>query len=238
MNNKRTSKGFILGLTVAVLLPLSFYTVVRIKAKDKIALPAYFIADQVGTKEVDGKTVPDTIFHKTADISLYNQLGDHVSLNNDLKGKIILVNFFYATCPNVCPKITSNIGKLQKAFRKNPKMETSFDTVIQFVSMSVTPEIDSIPVLREYADRYKVDHDKWWFMTGDKKAIYNFARNELHLAVPGGDGGAEDFIHSEKLVLIDQQRYIRGYYDGMNGADIKRCADDIVLLTMEKKKKK
>lgn len=238
MSNKRSSKGFILGLTVALLLPLSFYMIVHLMAKDRIYLPKYYVPESVGTKTVNGKQVPDTNYHKVGELTLVNQLGETVSLNKDLPGKVMVVNFFYISCPTICPKLTGNIGLLQKAFKKNPKMESSFDTVVQFVSISVNPTADSVHALRAYGDAHGVNHDKWWFLTGDKKAIYNYARNELHLAVPGGDGGAEDFIHSQKLVLIDQQRYIRGYYDGLDTAEVKRCADDIVLLTLEKKKKK
>ena len=104
--------------------------------------------------------------------------------------------------------------------------------------MTVNPERDSFQVLRKYADHYGANHDHWWFLTGDKKTIYDYARKELHLSVGPGDGGAEDFIHSKQLVLIDKNRNIRGYYDGLDSIQLRKCADDIVLLTMEKEKKR
>ena len=113
-------------------------------------------------------------------------------------------------------------------------MESNLDTAVQFISITVDPLRDSFQALRAYADRYKVNHDHWWFLTGDKKSIYDYARNELHLTVGPGDGGADDFIHTEDLILLDGNREIRGYYEGLDTASIRKCADDIVLLTLEK----
>ena len=127
---------------------------------------------------------------------------------------------------------------LQRAFKKDPKKEFVIGNEIQFLSLTVNPERDSFQVLRAYADQYDIDHDRWWLLTGDKQTIYQFARGELRVSVQPSEGGAEDFIHTEKIVVLDQDRYIRGYYDGLDTADIKRCADDIVLLTMQKRHKK
>jgi protein SCO1/2 len=126
---------------------------------------------------------------------------------------------------------------LQKAFRKDPKKEFRIGNEIQFLSISVDPGRDSFPLLRKYADRFDIDHDRWWFLTGDRGLIYNFARKELSVSMQPGDGGAEDFIHTEKIVVLDQEGFIRGFYNGLDTADIRRCADDIVLLTMARKRK-
>jgi protein SCO1/2 len=127
---------------------------------------------------------------------------------------------------------------LQKSFKKDAKRETSLENAVQLVSLTVQPEHDTFQVLRQYADRFNANPDHWWLMTGDKKMIYNFARKDLGLATGPGDGGAEDFIHSDKLVLLDKDRNIRGYYNGLNDSEVRKCADDIVLLTIERKKKK
>ena len=201
-------------------------------------MPRYYVADKVDSQTVDGKMTYDTTFHKVADLVAVNQLGDTVSLNKDLAGKVLVVNFFFTTCPTICPKLTANIGMLQKAFRKDPKKAQTLDKDVQLISITVTPQMDSFPVLRAYADKYGVNHDRWWFLTGNKKEIYNYARQDLALSVGEGDGGADDFIHSNKLVIIDQQRYVRGYYDGLDTAQISRCAYDISLITLEKKKRK
>jgi protein SCO1/2 len=231
MSIKNSNKRFFGGLAVALLLPLSFWLVTRLLSKDHIYLPSYYVADSVNTVTEDGKTYQDTVFHQVADITLTNQLGQEVSLNKDLKGKILVVNFMFTTCPTICPRLTANMMLLQRAFKKN-------DTTVHLVSMTVDPERDSFQALRTYADGYKVNHDHWWFLTGDRRSIYNFARNELHVTMQPGDGGMDDFIHSEKLVLLDRERNIRGYYDGLDSAELKRCSDDIVLLSIEKKHKK
>ncbi len=229
MSNKKSNRKFTIGIAVAFLLPLSFYLIAKALKKDHITLPSYYRADRV-----EGA---DTVYHQVADLTLTNQLGDQVSVNDDLKGKILVVNFFFTNCPSVCPRLTSNMAMLQRAFRRDPKKEFVIGNEIQLVSITVNPEGDSFQVMRAYADRFDVDHDRWWFLTGDKKKIYDFARNELAVSLQPGDGGADDFIHTEKIVVLDQDRYIRGYYDGLDTAAVKKCADDIVLLTLEKKKK-
>jgi len=127
------------------------------------------------------------------------------------------------------------MSRLVQSFKKDPKKEASLDTVVQFLSLTVNPERDSFPVLRVYADRYHANHDRWWFLTGSKKDIYSFARQQLKLTVGPGDGGADDFVHTEQFVLIDKDRNIRGYYNGLEDSNIVKCADDIVYLTLERK---
>jgi protein SCO1/2 len=126
---------------------------------------------------------------------------------------------------------------LQNAFRRDKKKERSMNEDVHLISITVNPERDSFPALRAYADRYGVNHDYWWFLTGDKKLIYDYARNQLGLSVQPGDGGADDFIHTEKIVILDKDRFVRGYYDGLDSSAIGKAAYDISLLTMEKKRK-
>jgi protein SCO1/2 len=235
MNKKNSNNKFIKGLAVALLLPLAFFIYYQVKvqrsvSKKIISLPAYYGVDTV----ING----DTVYHKVDELILTNQLGQLVSLNKDLKGKIVVVNFFFTTCPTVCPKLTNNMTLLQKAFRKDPKRESSLQNTVHLVSITVDPAKDSFQALRTYADGYHVNHDNWWFMTGDRNAIYNYARHELKVVMAPTTGGAEDFIHTQKVVVLDTARHIRGYYDGLNEKEMKKCADDIVLLTLEKRPKK
>lgn len=234
MADKRNNYRFIIGLAVALLLPLSFYMVAKLMGKDQIHMPRYYVADRVDSTRKGGREVYDTVFHHTADLQAVNQFGDRISLNQDLKDRILVVNFFFTTCPGICPRLTRNIHLLQKAYNRTAMKRN--DTIVHFVSITVNPERDSVPALRAYAARYDADFNRWWFLTGDKKALYNYARNELHLATPQGDGGADDFIHSEQLVLLDRDRNIRGYYNGLDTAELQRCANDIGLLYLEKKK--
>ena len=125
----------------------------------------------------------------------------------------------------------ANMTMLQRAFRKN-------DTTVHLLSISVDPANDSVQALRSYADNIGVNHDHWWFLTGDRQAIYDYARNHLKLLAKPADGGIEELNHSQTLVLLDKDRYVRGYYDGLDTASLKHCADDIILLSLEKKRKK
>jgi len=201
-------------------------------------MPGYYGLERIDSQVQGGKVSYDTVYHQVADVQLINQFGKKVSLNNDLKGKMLVIDFFFTTCPSICPRLTDNMRKLQKSYMKDPKKESSLDTVVQFISITVNPERDSFQVMRAYADRFGANHDHWWFLTGDKKSIYSFARNELKVTVGPGDGGAEDFIHTEKMVLLDRDRLVRGYYDGLKDTSVLRCADDIVYLTLERKPKK
>ncbi|MCD6062814.1 MAG: electron transport protein SCO1/SenC [Flavipsychrobacter sp.] len=238
MSRKVLNKKFPLGIAVAVLLPLSLFLLAKALNKGKVDLPDYYLPEGVETRVEDGKTITDTVYRQVSDITLTNQLGNRVSLNKDLAGKVVVVNFFFARCPSVCPRLTTNMKLLQNAFRKNARKRDALETDVQLVSITVNPEHDSFPVLRAYADRFGVNHDHWWFLTGSKQDIYDFGRNELRVSVQPTEGGADDFMHTEKIVLIDKDRYIRGYYDGLDSVEIKRCADDVVLLKLEKKKKK
>lgn len=238
MNKKKSTNRFIWGLAVAFLLPLSFYFIAKSLSKDRIFMPGHYGIERIDSAVVDGKVVKDTFYHAISDLSLINQLGDKVTLNGTLKDKILVIDFFFVNCTSTCPRLSGNMALLQKAFRHNPKIENGLDNSVQFVSISVDPAHDSFPELRKYAERYNANHDHWWFLTGDKVAIYSFARNELKLSTGPGDGGADDFIHTEKMILIDAKRNIRGYYDGLDSVQLKKCADDIVLLTMEKEHKR
>ena len=238
MTQKKSNKKIFLALVVAVLLPLSFYLVTNELSKGKVRMPRYYLIDKVDTSVVNGKQQIDTVYHQVADIELTNQLGEKVWLNKSLKGKAVVIDFFFTTCPSICPRLSKNMQLLQTSFKKDPKKEASLDTIVQFISMTVNPEHDSFRVLRDYADRFGANHDHWWFLTGNKKDMYAFMRNELGVSTGPGDGGAEDFIHTSRFVLLDKDRYIRGYYNGLDDTDVRKCADDIVLLTLERKHKK
>ncbi len=109
-------------------------------------------------------------------------------------------------------------------------------TFVQLISFSVDPERDSVPVLKKYADRYGVNHDMWWMLTGPKKTIYDYALNELKLGLQ--DGGTVDsaFIHTEKFVMIDKKGVVRGYYNGLDSLSLSTLAEDLTLLMLEKDK--
>lgn len=237
MAQKQSNNKFLIGIAVAFLLPLSLYLIVSKLSKGKIKIPHHYIVDRVDTTP-GNPPVLDTVYHQVGDLVLTNQLGEKVSLNKDLKDKMVVIDFFFTECSSTCPKLSRSMHNLQAGFKKDPKKESTLNDEIQFISITVMPEHDSFQVLRTYADRYDANPDHWWFLTGDKKAIYEFARKELGISTGPGDGGAEDFIHTEKFVLLDKNRFIRGYYNGLNDTDVRKCADDIVLLTLEKDRRK
>lgn len=213
---------------LAVLVPLAGYLIVDHYSKNVVPIPRFYIPEKVDTIVKDGKTTYDTTFHVVKDITLTNQMGHQVSLK-DLPEKVIVVNFFFTSCPSICPRMMANLEKIQRAYIKN-------DTLVQLVSLTVDPERDSSETLRMYGVKHDINPDNWWLLTGAKKDIYDWARNEVFVSVVKGDGGPDDFIHTEKLVLLDKNHNIRGYYDGLDSNAVRRCANDIAILHLEKDK--
>jgi protein SCO1/2 len=222
------NKKAILSLMLAILMPLAGYFLVKHYSKDAVHMPGkYFIPDSVVIRERNGKNVTDTIWHKVKNISFTNQLGKKVSLD-DLHGKIIVLDFFFTRCPSICPGLAKSMKRLQDYFLKN-------DSIVQFISISIDPEHDSVPQLRKFADRYNINHDTWWVVTGDKKEIYDFALNEVraNIADPGVDTA---FIHTENFFLLDSNRIVRGFYNGFDTTEQAKLVRDIPLLMLERDK--
>ena len=188
-------------------------------------LPIYNPSD-VNPKLVDENIVHVRRNHKVAEFKLINQNGDTIT-QNDYKDKIYVADFFFTRCMTICPVMTNNIGKLQEVFENEDD--------IKFLSLSVTPVIDSVSVLRSYADKKGVIDSKWNITTGDKKHIYALARKSYFTVLDEGDGGLQDFIHTENFVLVDKKQQIRGYYDGTDNEDIERLILDIKILQAESK---
>jgi protein SCO1/2 len=143
----------------------------------------------------------------------------------DWDNKIVVVDFFFTHCVTICPKLTTNLAKIQDAYKD--------DESVVINSFSVDPERDSASQLKKYGIGYSVDEDKWNLLTGDKKDIYRLARNSFRVVVTDGDGGPTDFIHTERLVLVDKQKRIRGYYDGTDEKEVKQLIRDIKKLKNE-----
>jgi len=181
--------------------------------------------------DVNPKLVDESVFHvrrnhKVADFKLINQNGDTIT-QDSYADKIYVTDFFFTRCMTICPIMTNNIGKLQEVFKN--------DDDILFLSLSVTPVIDSVSVLKEYAILKGVDDAKWNITTGDKKHIYDLARKSYFAVLEEGDGGLQDFIHTENFILVDKKKQIRGFYDGTNNEDIERLILDIRILKNESK---
>jgi protein SCO1/2 len=191
-------------------------------------MPHHYFYDDVKTMQKRGKTVNDTVWHQAKNINLTNQLGKKVSLD-DLKGKVLVVNFFFTRCPSICPGLTNSMKKLQNSFLANPD-------IVQFISVSVDPAHDSVPNLRKYADHFNVNHDTWWFVTGEKKDIYDFAIKELKANIADVNVDTA-FVHTENFFLLDSNRVLRGWYNGFDTVKMAQLARDIPTLMLEKDNK-
>lgn len=200
-----------------------FVPVIYFLVKPKTVLPVYNPVD-VNPRLVDDQVKHISRDHKIADFELLNQEGQIIT-QESFKDKIYVADFFFTRCQTICPIMTINMAELQAHYKDDPK--------IKFLSHSVTPIIDSVPVLRAYADKNGAIDGKWDITTGDKKHIYELARKSYFAVLDEGDGGDQDFIHTEQFVLVDSKRQIRGFYDGTDSRELERIYKDIQILKNE-----
>ena len=180
------------------------------------------------TKTVNGKTLTDTLYHTVSNFSFIGH--DSSLVTQELfKNKIYIADFFFTTCKSICPKMSNNLMRVQNEFRD--------DNNILILSHTVDPEHDTPSVLDEYAKKHNVIRGKWFFVTGDKKQLYDMARNSYFITAMDGDGGPDDFIHSEQMALIDKEGRIRGFYDGTDYNEITRLIEEVKVLRWDYEKK-
>lgn len=197
----------IIGLFYQALLP-------------KKVLPVYQ-PNMVNAELVDSTIQHKKKYHTIADFSLTNQNGETIT-QEQYKDKIYVADFFFTTCPTICPIMTGHMAQVQE------KLKDDHDLLL--LSHSVTPQIDSVAQLKKYALEKGVNDAKWNLVTGDKKHIYELARKSYLAVKDDGDGGKYDMIHTENFMLIDKERRIRGFYDGTNPQDIERLLQEIDIL--------
>ena len=215
---KRKSFIAILALTSIVILAL-FYN--ALKPKEKLAI---YQPSMVNYELVDSTLQHKKKFHKIAPFSLTNQNGLTVT-EKDYMNKIYVADFFFTTCPSICPKMTANMGLIQENIKT--------DNQVLLLSFSVTPEIDSVQQLKSYAIEKGVIDSKWNLLTGNKKEIYELARKSYLAVKTDGDGGEHDMIHTENFILVDPEKRIRGFYDGTDINAMDELLSDIKVLQME-----
>jgi len=210
-------RKFFAGLLVFSIITISlFYTALN----PKKSLPIFNPSD-VNPELVDSTMQYISKYHTIADFSFTNQNGKTIT-QKDYEGKIYVADFFFTTCKSICPKMTTNLVDVQKAFLDNPK--------VKLLSFTVMPDIDNVSVLREYAKINGVDAYKWNLVTGDKKAIYTMARKSYLAVKQGKPEEKYDMVHTENFVLVDSKKRVRGFYDGTKKEEIQRLIADLNWL--------
>jgi len=216
---KAYKKFFIFfGLIAAVILFL-FYQALKPKKTLRIYSPS-----DVNTELVDSLVEHVKINHRIQDWTFVNQNGKTIT-NKDYEGKIYVADFFFTTCPTICPIMKDNMVWLQNKIQQYPD--------VMLLSHTVTPDIDTPEVLKAYAVEKGVDDSKWHLVTGDKKDIFYIARKSYLAVKTGSPEELYDMVHTENFILVDKKRRIRGFYDGTEQDDVMRLLKDIEFLVKE-----
>lgn len=180
-------------------------------------------------KIVDGKTVVDTIYKTIPDFNFMNQ--DSVMINNQsLQNSIYIADFFFTSCPSICPIMSKNMLDIYNKYKGNEE--------VKFLSHTIDPKHDTIPVLKKYASKLGVDGKQWSFVLGEKEAVYKIAKDGYMNYAATDDKAPGGFIHSGYFLLIDKEKRVRGAYDGTQEIQVKQLMEDMDLLLKEYKSKK
>jgi protein SCO1/2 len=219
----------ILSIVVILLFAACKQTVknenIQVKETSRVEHLPYYNDESFTPHWITPNTEEEKQFHKIPDFKLVDQLGDTLT-QKSFENQIYITDFFFTTCPGICLKMTNNMTKVQEAFLDNSE--------VAILSHSVTPSIDSVSVLKTYAEKNGVIDSKWHLVTGDKTEIYNLGRNEYFvendLGIPKD---INDFLHTENFLLIDKNKHIRGIYNGLNRASIAQLITDTEALLKE-----
>jgi len=187
----------------------------------KKVLPIYGKRQTV-TKTVNGKAEVDTIYNTIPPFKFVNQYGVTIT-DKDLDGKIYVADFFFTSCPNICPVMQRNMLTIYNAYK--------FDTGFKLLSHTIDPVHDTVPALKQYADKLGVTGNSWWYLLGKKEDVYDLA--EKHYLVSVDDKGNGGYVHQGWFVLIDKQKRIRGAYDGTDLVQVNQLIADIAILEKE-----
>ncbi len=218
MNPKIKKISFLIAI---LLLPSIFYLLLYSGKHNFHRLE--FIGPKEAVLNDQGKY--DTIYHQIPYFEFVNQNGNKIT-RDDLLGHVYITDFFFATCPTICPKMTTNMSYLQEKFKDNKNL--------RFLSITVNPEHDSVSVLKEYAKKVHADTKNWDFVTGYKDSIYDIAFNGFFVSTQRDSIAPGGFLHSGMLILVDKNAHIRGYFDGTTHKEIKeKLIDAIDILYKE-----
>lgn len=227
------NKTALYAILLALLLPLVAYFIVKQKSEHAILMPQHYHEDTVLQVVKKGKKQDDTVWHTIKDFRLTNQEGTTITWDS-LKGKIIIADLFFTRCPTICPGMTKNMKRLAESLNNGERVGDRTNKQVHFLSFSIDPDRDSVSRLKYWADRFQVNPEYWWLLTGNKQEIYDLAINEMKMFAEDGKSVDTSFIHSDRFILIDSFRHVRGYYDGLDSASLSKLSSDLILLTMEK----
>lgn len=206
----------VIFFSIASAILLLFYEALT----PKKVLPI-FQPNDVNYELVDSSIQHIKRFHKIKSFEFLNQNGEKIS-EKDYEGFIYVADFFFTTCPSICPIMTNNMVKIQNYIKDKKK--------VKLLSFSVTPDIDSVPVLKEYSIKKGVDDKYWNLLTGDKSKIYSLARKSFLVVKENVESNSHSMIHTENFVLVDREKRIRGFYDGTDDTDLQVLKEDIGIL--------
>ena len=221
---ERNKKQILVSFGVVILLPALFFAYWAYKPKPTIPeLPIVGQVKLVESTDANGDFIWDTVYHSVPDFSFVSHMGDTVD-KSIMEDKIVIADFFFTECPGICISMSKNMALLQEEFLNQED--------IFLLSHTVDPARDSVAKLYDYAQLYDVNPRKWLLLTGTKPELYSIARQGYMVTADEGDGGEHDFIHSERLILVDKQQRIRGFYDGTSDEDVERLRIDTKRLLM------
>lgn len=194
----------------------------------KSTLPIYGNRQAV-TTTVNGQSVTDTVYQTIPAFKYVNQYGDSTGSKN-LDGKIYVADFFFTSCPSICPIMQRNMLSVYNAYKNNADFK--------IISFTIDPKHDSVPVLKNYADKLGVTGNSWWFLRGNRDSVYRIASNSYLVGVSQDSTAAGGYVHQGYFVLIDKEKRVRGSYDGTDMKQVSQLIDDIKTLQAEPVKAK
>ncbi|MBI2967602.1 MAG: SCO family protein [Bacteroidetes bacterium] len=210
-------------LILLLVIPFIAYLFLRTGINRYNRLPHYG-PHEVKKSIADGKEITDTIYHSIPPFSLTDHTGNTFT-EKKLEGKITVAAFFFASCPTICPTLSRNLASIQEKFKNIPGFI--------IVSHTVDPKRDTVETLAAYAKKYNAIDGKWFFLTGKKEDIYSLAINGYFISASEDALSPGGFIHSELFVLLDKEKHIRGFYNGLDPNEVNKLTDEIKVLYAE-----
>ena len=210
-------------LTGTLFIVLFAFTACKFNSADEVKLPIYGNKDTV-SKVVNGKTVVDTIYSTIPDFKFVNQYGDSIT-NKSLNGYVYVADFFFTTCPSICPVMHRNMLKVYDDYKNVSDFK--------IISHTIDPKHDSVAVLKKYADKLGIKGNAWWLLQGKKEETYQLGEKSYLVAVKEDTGTPGGYVHQGWFVLVDKQKRVRGYYDGTDEKQVDKLRADIKILLAE-----